>query len=141
MKHRIDTPSLSISDIIVFAQTLVGEAPDEQARTKLAIACMIRNRLWDDRWPMNIGEICKQFECWAVSSGKTALIESLTLADASFLEALSIAFDLLAGKQIDDITNGATHMEPVSRYYSLRQSPAAGQQRVTAEIGGLVFLR
>jgi len=57
--------ALSERDVLLL--TLLGEARGEELEGRVAVGCVIRNRMADDRWPDSIRDVCLQrfqFSCW-----------------------------------------------------------------------------
>ena len=93
----------------VFAYTLYGECRGEPFFGQVAVACVIRNRVMDKRWPGTYRGVClqdKQFSCWN---------EPLPLSHiqaAIYLEAFKRLWYIVEGVRtfkIPDITQGANH--------------------------------
>ena len=57
----------SLNDRTILALTLFGETRGEPIDGQIAVACVIRNRVQDRRWPNDYRDVClqpKQFSCW-----------------------------------------------------------------------------
>ncbi|MFO1038147.1 MAG: cell wall hydrolase [Geminicoccaceae bacterium] len=97
-------------DTDILARTLYGEARGEPWEGIQAVACVVRNRVADRRWPDRIAEVClqpRQFSCW---NRNDANLRAMLLADeqdAGFLRCLEAAE--MAINHFVDITHGATH--------------------------------
>ncbi len=147
MNHPIDgSQGLTLDGITTLARTIYGEARGESEKGMVACAFVIRNRCWDDRWPNTIKEVCQQpqqFSCWNPDDPNKGLIEVATMDDPAFLQAMTIAFQMINGDLREDITNGSTHYMTNDLFYSLRRPVWANenQMRIVAEIGRHVFLR
>jgi len=128
--------------VSIVARTLWGEARGEGALGMEAVAGVIRNR-WDRRWggAQDAVEVClarKQFSCWNAGDPNLARMERVMRSpDDSYLEACSIARELLAGT-LRDRTDGATHYIAST----LRQRPGWLQDlRLCAVIGNHEFYK
>lgn len=141
----IDGKSLSILDLSTLAKTIYGEARGSGERGMVAVACVMRNRMHDHRWPHTMTEIClqpMQLSCWNDNDPNREVIQSVDLDDPIFCIAFKVAVDTAVGGG-DDITNGANHYMTIPLFYSLERPEWAQEQhaRVVAEISGHVFLR
>ncbi len=57
----------TLGPLDVVALTIWGEARGEPVEGKIAVACVLRNRLSDGRWGATYERVClarKQFSCW-----------------------------------------------------------------------------
>lgn len=84
--------------------TLWAECRGEPFVGQVAVACVIRNRLNDPRWPDTYEEVVmqpKQFSCWV--NGRFDFE-----VDDSYVQLRYIAEGILSGL-IPDITDGANH--------------------------------
>lgn len=118
----IDTSHLS--DVQVLACTLYGEARSEQPDGILAVACVVRNRVKDKRWPDDYRGVCLQkwqFSCWLPQGGEgnhkklAALVADLKVGpvnDPRYKECAWIATGVL-NDWVRDITFGADHYHTV----------------------------
>lgn len=133
------------------ALTLWGETRGEPLIGKIAVACVIRNRL-SPRWP-TYRAVCLapwQFSCWRPEGGAANHAALMALADRVatgdegppvYRECLWIAEGLIDGR-LRDITKGATH------YYAPHAMRPRGKvpkwavnQIPVAEVGSHVFYR
>lgn len=113
-------------DIDTLARTLYGEARGEDRQGKMAVACVILNRvkkrkmagyrIIDGVKTPTIDATCLrpwQFSCWNKNDPNREKCLNVTPADAKFVECYNIAMlavDFLTGSRDDwDIVNGATH--------------------------------
>lgn len=108
-------------DIDTLARTLYGEARGEDRQGKIAVACVILNRVekrkqcgWriiDGKNVPTIAATCLkpwQFSCWNEKDPNRKKILVITTADKVFAECLNLATLAYDGK-LQDITKGATH--------------------------------
>lgn len=99
------------ADIDVLARTIYGEARGEDDEGKIAVACVVLNRItsgvtW---WGYDVQTVCKkpyQFSCWNVGDPNRSIIMAASKKDPVFAKCLSIASDAVRRKLID-ATNGA----------------------------------
>jgi hypothetical protein len=116
----IDTAHLT--DVHIVACTLYGEARSESTEGILAVACVIRNRVMDERnrWPKTYREVClqpKQFSCWSKEGGEgnhaklAKLVADLKVgpvSDARYKECAWIATGVV-NHWVRDTAHGADH--------------------------------
>ena len=144
MNHPIDgSGGVTLDCITTLARTIYGEARDDGDKGMVAVAFVIRNRVWDNRWPSTVKEVCQQpleFSCWKQDDPNKGVIEAVTMDDPAFLSAMTIAFQMIAGDLKDDLTNGANQYLTTELYYGLRRPIWANELRVVATIGRHVFL-
>ena len=144
MNHSIDgSGGVTLDGITTLARTIYGEARDDGDKGMVAVAFVIRNRLWDDGWPSSIKGVCLQplqFSCWNRDDSNKPVIDAVTMDDPAFLSAMTIAFQMISGYLNADPTNGANHYMTTELYYGLRRPLWANELRVVAEIGRHVFL-
>ncbi len=100
-------------DLRILALTIWGEARNQDALGKLAVAWTIRNRALDKKkWNGDsIADCCLkpfQYSCWNASDPNRALLEKVTVDDDAFLSCLAAACWVING-QAPDPTSGATH--------------------------------
>jgi spore germination cell wall hydrolase CwlJ-like protein len=65
------------------ALTLYGEARGESTAGRLAVACVIQNRLRDGRWGASFEAVCfarKQFSCWNATDPNSAMLHEMAAA-------------------------------------------------------------
>lgn len=116
----------------VLALTLYGEARSEQLEGRVAVGCVIRNRVESGRWGSSYREVCLkkwQFSCW-IPEGGLANYEIVMSAARMLLrkdrvvpvlgECLWIADGLMAGVLLDRV-KGANH------YYAPKAMKPAGR--------------
>lgn len=128
----------------VLARTIYGEARGELYGGKVAVGCVVRNRirfdLWGDAKPDWWGEgyegVCWkpwQFSCWNDGDPNHALVRRVAAIDSVFAHCIAIADNIIMG-EIGDTTHGSTH------YHTLHAKPkwAIGHTPVT-QIGGHFF--
>jgi len=148
-----DEVKAALTDHQALTLTLLGEARGERIEGRLAVACVIHNRMM--KGGRSAKSIClarSQFSCWWPWGGAAnhALImkwaRTLTLGGAIpartvLDECAWIAEGVLAGRVLDAV-NGATH------YYSPQAMKPAGavpswakKLEPVATIGGHLFFR
>jgi hypothetical protein len=138
----------SLDDEQVLARTLWGEARGESHEGRVAVACVILNRVsraqahrkskgsrfW---WGETVNEVCLQpwqFSCWNGDDPNLPKMLAVGETDGAFCDCLAIARQALAG-QLADITGGATHyINP-----KLANPDWAARVVETARIGRHVF--
>lgn len=134
--------------IAIVARTIYGEASHEPREGKIAVACVIQNRVRSDSWYGNDPAECclwpYQFSCWndedpnrkRICNAEDGLRLPGGAVNGAFRECLEIAEQLLSG-DIVDITQGSTH------YYAPRKGvrkPAwANRNKPVVEIGNHRF--
>ena len=108
-------------DIDTLARTLYGEARGEDRQGKIAVACVVLNRVkkqkmcgWRDiggkRIPTIDATCLKrwQFSCWNENDPNRKIILNVSLDNKRFTECWEIA-ELAVADCLPDITKGATH--------------------------------
>lgn len=93
----------------VFLLTLYGECRGEPYFGQVAVGCVIRNRIMDNRWPNSYKEVClqpKQFSFWNQVLPSSHLRAVLTLEATKALAHLARGIKM---GYIPDVTNGANH--------------------------------
>lgn len=131
-----------MTDVDTLARTIWGEARGEPENGRIAVGCVIRNRVnspvtW---WGTDYRSVCRkpwQFSCWNENDPNRAKLDAVTMDDWAFDECAGIAAGIIDGT-IPDITDGATH------YYAttMKERPKwAANMHVTARIGGHVFMK
>jgi spore germination cell wall hydrolase CwlJ-like protein len=99
-----------IDEFHLFIACLRGEAEGEPFIGKLAIACVIRNRVNDDRWPSTYKEVMlqhKQFSCFLPDYFRPSILIPAR-GKSYWKECKFAAFGVYHG-WVRDITNGANH--------------------------------
>lgn len=125
----------NLNDIETLARTLYGEARGESRQGKIAVACVILNRVklkkmcgWREIGGRKIATVAAtctrpyQFSCWNRNDPNRKIIIQVTTKNKIYAECLEIA-QAVCDEIIEDITNGATH------YYN----PKACQQPTWAK--------
>lgn len=123
--------------------TLWGEARGELVEGRIAVACVIRNRLVDGRWGSSYQAVCqarKQFSCWNVDDPNRAKLDALAvdLDRQAFVEpvigeCLWIADGMITGHILPRVKH-ATH------YHTRTMLPTwAHGADVVATIGSHIF--
>lgn len=111
-----------LSDAQTLGLTLWGEARGEEIEGRIAIACVIRNRMKDKRWPDTLKDVClqkSQFSCWSTSGGaqnyralmqvaERLLADGPAAGDGILKESLWVADGIGAGV-VRDRTSGSTN--------------------------------
>jgi N-acetylmuramoyl-L-alanine amidase len=97
---------------LIFARTIYGEARGESLVGKVAVGCVIMNRVkkggW---WGDTIEDVCLkkfQFSCWNSDDPNLEKIKSVSELDPVFVECCTIAA-LAADELLVDRTYNATH--------------------------------
>lgn len=143
---NIDSRKINFTDFVVMAQTIFGEARGETQSGKIAVAHVILNRYKRCKARPQFGKgtiesVCLaplQFSCWNKNDINYAIINEIDLVgNKSFLDCVTIAFNVLTGK-ITDNTNGADH------YYACTMKDApewskSGYDKIN--IGNHIFLK
>lgn len=108
---------IALPERTIIALTIFGEARGEPVEGQVAVACVIRNRVKDKRWPDDFRGVClqpRQFSCWNEGDPTyAAVIRAATQAKSgqhlpAMLQAMWIAqgvYDDL----VQDITRGSNH--------------------------------
>ena len=115
-----------LSDFHVLALTLWGEARGEELEGRVAVGCVIRNRVIVPQFPDTIKDVCLQpwqFSCWRPEGGgenyrlvislahrltENDAVKSTIPTDAIWLETLWLTEGLMNGIVRDRI-GGANH--------------------------------
>lgn len=109
----------TLTDRDLIALTIYGEARGELVEGKIAVACVLRNRLRVGKWGASYERVCrapKQFSCWNLSDPNAAVLKRLTTqiqqglppTDPALLECYWIA-DGLMKDLIQPRVGDATH--------------------------------
>lgn len=102
---------------LIVALTIFGEARGEPVDGQIAVACVIRNRVRDLRWPDDYSGVClqkKQFSCW--NPNDPTYPEIVKAAERTLISGMSpilkqcewIASGVIRGAVLD-ITDRANH--------------------------------
>jgi len=133
-----------ISAVDILARTIYGEARGEKFLGKLAVACVVMNRVHADLnndnkpdwWGEGVKAICLkpyQFSCWLENDPNLEHITTVHDGYEDFLVCLAIAAGAMAG-DFEDVTGGATH------YHTKAIIPAwANGKEWSALIGNHIF--
>lgn len=112
LKPRKETPKEGDWDVV--ARTIKGEAANQDILGKMAIADVIFNRFWSNKWfsAPTLRGVCKkkrQFSCW--NPGDPALRLVNGPKDATYWQCYNIACDWyrLRLKGATSVTEGSTH--------------------------------
>ena len=99
-------------DLDTLARTLYGEARGELYGGKVAVACVVINRVKARSWyGDSVAAVCLkpyQFSCWNADDPNREKIEAATEDDDDFRECLDVATRALAG-EFPDLTFGSRH--------------------------------
>jgi spore germination cell wall hydrolase CwlJ-like protein len=126
-----------VDEFDLFIACLRGEAEGEPFIGKLAIACVIRNRVNDKRWPNTYKEVMlqhKQFSCFLPKYFRP---ETLTAAkDKGYWRECKYAAFGIYHKWVRDITDGANH------YHTKDISPPwSSKMELVFEAGNHLFFK
>lgn len=128
--------------------TVFGEAAGEPIEGKIAVACIIRNRLHSGRWGTSYESVClapSQFSCWASVGG-----------DANYKRLMKLKAQMDGGFPINDpvfaetrwVVEGVVHgivrdrVHQATHYFatSMPEIPKWARGQVPVDrIGGQVF--
>lgn len=114
-----------LDDGLAFRLTLWGEARGEPVWGRIAVGCVIRNRVVDGRWGTSYRAVClarKQFSCWNIGTDANhkkviAIAEALLnggappwspIEEAIYYETAYVVEGIIAG-QLRDCVSRATH--------------------------------
>lgn len=111
----------NLMDIDTLARTLYGEARGESRQGKIAVACVVLNRIkkkkmcgWRNINGYRVATVAAtctkpwQFSCWNRDDPNRKIIIAVTMENKRFAECYEIAQAACDGA-LEDITNGATH--------------------------------
>lgn len=129
-------PFVGLKDWDILARCLIGEAEGESELGKLAVACVIRNRVNDARWPNTYHEVIlqnKQFSCFNVGSNRLSIMLNPARSKA-YEQCKRIAKSVIMNSALD-ITGGADH------YINERIANPSWKQKMvkTCKIGDHTF--
>ena len=103
-----DVGRVPLTDADYIALTIWGEARGEPIEGKVAVACVLRNRLRSGRWGQSFESVCLapyQFSCWnetdpnlpKLQTYADRLVRGVTITDPVFRECQWIADGLIHG--------------------------------------------
>jgi spore germination cell wall hydrolase CwlJ-like protein len=128
-----------LDDLSLLTALVMGEAEAEPFLGKIAVACVVKNRLDDNRWPDTWQEVMLQ--PWQFSCFNTALLRpEITMEHwgrIAWKECRFAAFGVLGG-YVKDVTEGSNH------YYAgwMNKAPSwARGERMIVSIGDHLFYR
>lgn len=142
-----------LGDLNVLALTIWGESRGEPIESKVAVGCVVRNRLTQrpTRFGSSFADVClarKQFSCWWIIGGKAnyealmavaqTIADCQTFKDPAYRECRYIATGIITG-EIRDNTATATHYVTRSLYEGhppqwVKEAP------LVAHVGAHVFM-
>lgn len=142
--------SLSISEgkgmnkeVLMLAQTILGEAEGEKFAGKLAVGNVIMNRLKDGRFGKNLAGVIKkpyQFSCWNKGSPRLKVMEyPLKYTNKHIWLECQVAAKLVLDKDVPDETKGSTYY--VHKRISKDPPYWLRQKDIIISIGAHVFYR
>lgn len=143
---------MALAPAAVLALTLWSEARGKSIEGRVAVACVIQNRM--TRRHQTVHEVClapAQFSCWFTAGGAAnhrALVAMLAqllevpgqVADAAFRECRWIAEGVLSGV-VRDLTRGADHYLTTTLLSSSHRPGWVASMTWTATIGAHTFYR
>jgi N-acetylmuramoyl-L-alanine amidase len=113
--------SIRLTETQILTLTLWGETRGEPVEGKVAVGCVIRNRVETGRWGDSYAKVCLaayQFSCWRKEGGASNHKDVMAMADIlssgrevhdlALRECGYIAHGIIAG-WLQDRTRGATH--------------------------------
>ena len=107
-------------DLDILARTIFGEGRGELYGGKVAIGCVIMNRVKARSYfGDTVVEVClkpNQFSCWNANDPNREKVEAASIDKDVFLECLDVAKRTLAG-EFEDLTFGSRH------YHTLQAAP------------------
>jgi len=108
-----------IDDLSSLIAVIIGEAGDEEFMGKLAVGCVVRNRLYDHRWPSTWKGVIyqkKQFSCMNeiprngnIPNYIQKNLFPVTMYNAAWWRECKFAAWGVMFDWVRDITNGANH--------------------------------
>jgi spore germination cell wall hydrolase CwlJ-like protein len=129
---------LSARDRDLMIRTILGEAANQGPRGQAAVAHVILNRTAEGNYgatPSHVVLAPNQFEPWSTKSKELMAIKPTSPA---YQQAGDIV-DMVAGGEIPDPTNGATHFYSPSSQAALGRAAPSWAKQPTAQIGGHTF--
>ena len=129
-------PFLAVSDWEILARCLLGETEGESELGKLAVACVIRNRLYGNAFPNSYHEVIlqpMQFSCFNKDSPRLHIM-LYPETNKTYPQCIRLAKSVILESALD-ITGGADH------YFneSVVQPTWAQKMIRTCKIGNHVF--
>ena len=129
---------MNTDELIRVAQTVYGEARNQDIEGQIAVAWVIKNRTMDRRWPNSPAAVAmqrKQFSCWNRGDPNNYVMLKVDLNKPLFLQIVSVVAAVFSGMH-QDPTIGANH------YHTKSVNPFwADRSKIKAEIGDHVFYR
>lgn len=135
-------------ELIVVAQTVLGEAEGEPVEGKVAVAWVIRNRVDSPQFPDTSAKVClqpMQFSCWNSGSPRLRVMSNpkAYVSEESWTECFLAAMEAMFRLK-GDPTGGANHYLNLDVTRRINHGKLPGwykESAVTAQIGPHTFLR
>jgi N-acetylmuramoyl-L-alanine amidase len=124
------------NDVLALTGTIYGEARNQLHGGRVAVACVVVNRVRSGRWPNTVHDVChqaQQFSCWNEGDpNKDAIDKASWEKNETWLECEAIAKAAIAGAI--DVTFGSFHYhtDSIEAYWSKGLTPVI-------QIGSHVF--
>jgi hypothetical protein len=137
-----------VTDRDYLALTVYGEARGETFQGRLAVACVLRNRLRSGRWGTNYTEVCtarKQFSCWNLTDPNRALLMHLSVKAAAgrpipaVLRECYVLADVFMADDMIRMVGNATHYYAPAAMVPKHRVPTWAVGEPLARIGGHLF--
>lgn len=115
-----EIPPKDWTDLMVVSATVFGEARGEKLEGKIAVSCVIRNRVHNPGWWGNSwSTVCLkpfQFSSWnSKDANRDKLSDPLKSESAeTWLDCLSASRLVIEPGLFSDVTDGATHYHDIS---------------------------
>lgn len=144
----------TLGDLLVLSLTIWAEARGERIEGKVAVGCVVRNRLkHPTRFGVSFVDVClapAQFSCWSDAGGAlnnaalVALADALEdgqapISDPVFRECRFVASGIIGG-ELRDNTSGSSHYVTQQLYNSPAAPRWVKQAPVLARIGSQVYM-
>ena len=104
-----DAIKAALTDLHTLALTMYGEARGEEIEGKVAVGCVVRARVADDRWPDTYKDVCLQrwqFSCWntidpnyrtLLNLGESLVLTPVATTNPVMDECLWVAAGVMSG--------------------------------------------
>ncbi len=99
-----------LTDVALLQALIMGEAEAESILGKLAVACVVRNRVGDSRWPNNWKGVMlqeSQFSCFLPEYFRPEILER-NWRQMAWRESCFAAFGVY-NEYVRDVTGGSNH--------------------------------